>query len=148
MHRIHLMSMIEPSLENPRNHEGNHIATQLTNHIYCEQIFNCNYPLINITSPLGILNLNNSIESYDSKLRCPSCWDTLYSNMILLLFLAVLFCVGFYCLYRPPFSLLQLHHIQICVGKARWSMQQLIHLMSMIASGKSETMKEIIQQHN
>ena len=31
-----------------------------------------------ITSPLGILNLNNSIESYDSKLRCPSFWDTLY----------------------------------------------------------------------
>ena len=24
-----------------------------------------------------LLNLNNSIESYDSKLRCPSFWDTL-----------------------------------------------------------------------
>ena len=26
-----------------------------------------------------IMNLNNSIESYDSKLRYPSFWDTLYT---------------------------------------------------------------------
>ena len=38
--------------------------------------------LVGITSPLEILNLNNSIESYDSKLRCPSFWDTLYVQFL------------------------------------------------------------------
>ena len=31
-----------------------------------------------IRSPLEILNVDTSIESYDSTLRCRSFWDTLY----------------------------------------------------------------------
>ena len=34
--------------------------------------------LDDITSPLQILDLYNSFESYDSKLGCRSLWDTLY----------------------------------------------------------------------
>ena len=37
--------------------------------------------IVDITSPLEILNFDNSIESYDSKLRCPSFRDTLYINI-------------------------------------------------------------------
>ena len=39
--------------------------------------------LVDITSSLEILNLNSSIERYDSKLRCPSFWDTLYMYITL-----------------------------------------------------------------
>ena len=48
-------------------------------HLRIERSFLHNvWNLVDITSPLEILNLNRSIESYDSKLRCPSFWDTLY----------------------------------------------------------------------
>ena len=47
-------------------------------HIFKSGFLHNVWNLVDITSLLDILNIFNSIESYDSKLRRPSFWDTLY----------------------------------------------------------------------
>ena len=53
------------------------ISSKLLNRIEHSFLHNV-WNLVDITSPLEILNLDNSIESYYSRLRCRSFWDTLY----------------------------------------------------------------------